>query len=744
MHEDAKVASEKTSLRDAANIEDGEVIEEKKTYRQKLAAFLQSNAVQYTVIAFVVIDGLIVILELLIDLEIIKFPEEGNGHDVLNSTYDSHESITHTANVDEATYAPLMVMPDPHHGNGGHHHVKHRGRHHNHHNDHSIVTQTIATVTHFLLNSTDDEYHGNFSLHGDAHYDDHHGGHHGAHHHSNKEIAEHTLHYCSLAILCLFLVEVICKIIAEGTHLLKHKAEVLDAFVVIISFTLDVVFSFVDVAQAAKDAAGLMVMLRLWRVTRLINGVIISVQMEADKKVHKIEVVLHAAERENEQLRDKLKLLQEELETLKNKLKKTDDKILDSVSQSTSQSALQNISQKTDEDVIAQTPLTPSPATTTTTSTVSALAAPAKDPKSSSTSQSSKSMFMVFEDKKDKSSAGDGQGAKVIGPKPPVFVVPVNEGSPKHTATNAGYEAENHPHQILHFPQPPTRRSSKDDHPALSSIQPYISPNYPVPESASKKKVLISPTQPTLPKHIIGDQPIANGSQKHSVASQYSPPSSSVDMPRKPSISSPADQKKESVDKGHENSQSVQPNKQLALSDPQLIMSTPLPLTGSKTSPTNGNEQVIPLIPPPTSKRSSEGRKKSVPNNFSSGHQALKSPPRPENTVKPTSGVLSPGSMGAKKLISGQSLEHGDHKLQGEHSSPPAAIILPPVSSATTRKKAANGQNSEYVPLKSPRQPSPPISENVFFEIDNKPRSSSFLGDAMSDAPAEKDPGAPR
>lgn len=32
--------------------------------------------------------------------------------------------------------------------------------------------------------------------------------------------------------------------------------------------------------------------------------------MEADKKVHKIEVVLHAAERENEQLRDKLKLLQ--------------------------------------------------------------------------------------------------------------------------------------------------------------------------------------------------------------------------------------------------------------------------------------------------------------------------------------------------------------------------------------------------------------------------------------------------
>lgn len=45
-----------------------------------------------------------------------------------------------------------------------------------------------------------------------------------------------------------------------------------DAVVVIVSFTLDIVFSFVSIESAAKDAAGLMVILRLWRVTRIING----------------------------------------------------------------------------------------------------------------------------------------------------------------------------------------------------------------------------------------------------------------------------------------------------------------------------------------------------------------------------------------------------------------------------------------------------------------------------------------
>ena len=50
------------------------------------------------------------------------------------------------------------------------------------------------------------------------------------------------------------------------------RLQIFDAFVVIISFTLDVTFTFVSVSSAASDAAGLMVLLRLWRVTRIING----------------------------------------------------------------------------------------------------------------------------------------------------------------------------------------------------------------------------------------------------------------------------------------------------------------------------------------------------------------------------------------------------------------------------------------------------------------------------------------
>ena len=41
---------------------------------------------------------------------------------------------------------------------------------------------------------------------------------------------------------------------------------------VVVSFTMDITFTFVSVSDATQDYAGLLVLLRLWRVTRIING----------------------------------------------------------------------------------------------------------------------------------------------------------------------------------------------------------------------------------------------------------------------------------------------------------------------------------------------------------------------------------------------------------------------------------------------------------------------------------------
>ncbi|BFZ01974.1 hypothetical protein BsWGS_05013 [Bradybaena similaris] len=234
----------------------------------KIEHAMKSNVVQYCIIALVIADCLIIVLELLIDMEFIQFPDP--------------------------------EPPTSHHTNGDSHPV-------------AYASLSLNSTTH-LPEHEESLYHNSSS-----NYNSSHGEHH-PHHHTNKEKAEHVLHAFSLGILSLFMVEVCMKIFVEGTHLLKQKAEVFDAVVVVVSFTLDIVFSFVSVESAAKDAAGLMVLLRLWRVTRIINGVILSVKIEAKKKTDALKKVVRQLEHDNRKQRSKIDKLEKENTLLKQQM----------------------------------------------------------------------------------------------------------------------------------------------------------------------------------------------------------------------------------------------------------------------------------------------------------------------------------------------------------------------------------------------------------------------------------------
>ncbi|XP_005996472.1 voltage-gated hydrogen channel 1 [Latimeria chalumnae] len=99
-------------------------------------------------------------------------------------------------------------------------------------------------------------------------------------------IAPQVLHYLSIAILTGFLLEVIGKLYAYRLEFFHHKFEVLDAIVVVISFLLDIIYIS---HEDAFDAMGLLILLRLWRVARIINGIIISVQSQAHQKISKLK-----------------------------------------------------------------------------------------------------------------------------------------------------------------------------------------------------------------------------------------------------------------------------------------------------------------------------------------------------------------------------------------------------------------------------------------------------------------------
>lgn len=131
------------------------------------------------------------------------------------------------------------------------------------------------------------------------------------HHESH---APHILHYISIAILSIFMIELFVKIYAMGLTFFKHKMEVFDGIVVTVSFALDIAFSG---KEGAVDGLGLIVLLRLWRVTRIVNGIVLSVQIQADRKIEVLEKENSELKEELEQLKSKCEQLEVELKTFK-------------------------------------------------------------------------------------------------------------------------------------------------------------------------------------------------------------------------------------------------------------------------------------------------------------------------------------------------------------------------------------------------------------------------------------------
>lgn len=65
------------------------------------------------------------------------------------------------------------------------------------------------------------------------------------------------------------MMELAGKLFAFRLEFFHHKFEMFDGLVVVVSFILDIVFIF---HEDAFDGMGLLILLRLWRVARIING----------------------------------------------------------------------------------------------------------------------------------------------------------------------------------------------------------------------------------------------------------------------------------------------------------------------------------------------------------------------------------------------------------------------------------------------------------------------------------------
>ncbi|OWF46169.1 voltage-gated hydrogen channel 1-like [Mizuhopecten yessoensis] len=130
--------------------------------------------------------------------------------------------------------------------------------------------------------------------------------------HSKKEEVENGLHYTGLTILSLFMLEIMLKIIADGSSFFKKKLEVFDAAVVLVSFVLDIALSLSRVSSLVRDIVILMILLRLWRFFKLLVNVNIFVRKDIQNQIEAERELRTQAEKERDVALEKLKQAEEQ------------------------------------------------------------------------------------------------------------------------------------------------------------------------------------------------------------------------------------------------------------------------------------------------------------------------------------------------------------------------------------------------------------------------------------------------
>ncbi|KAK8879514.1 ion transporter [Apiospora arundinis] len=101
----------------------------------------------------------------------------------------------------------------------------------------------------------------------------------------------------SLVMSCLFLLELLLCLWAEGIRYLSNWFHCFDAFVIVGSFVIDLLEHGI-----AEEIASLIVILRLWRFVKIVN----ELSVEASEQIEEIQRRLEELEKENGELRRQL------------------------------------------------------------------------------------------------------------------------------------------------------------------------------------------------------------------------------------------------------------------------------------------------------------------------------------------------------------------------------------------------------------------------------------------------------
>ena len=110
------------------------------------------------------------------------------------------------------------------------------------------------------------------------------------------EMVEEALHFTGLAIICIFVVEVTLKLVAFFPEFFRSKIDVCDMLLVYISFLCELALSVSDVRVGVREAVFVAMLLRLWRIARIVSGVVISMKAKYEGEITRLKAKLKAAQ----------------------------------------------------------------------------------------------------------------------------------------------------------------------------------------------------------------------------------------------------------------------------------------------------------------------------------------------------------------------------------------------------------------------------------------------------------------
>lgn len=126
----------------------------------------------------------------------------------------------------------------------------------------------------------------------------------------------------SLAILTLFIIELMFKLYVLRLDFFKSKMEIFDYTIVVVSWSLDIVFFNHD-----EHTMNLLIFLRLWRLIRIIHAIAVSMRAPVEHQLEQEKCAHQVTEARLDKLFNYTRELEDEIEELRNLLQNFVDEL---------------------------------------------------------------------------------------------------------------------------------------------------------------------------------------------------------------------------------------------------------------------------------------------------------------------------------------------------------------------------------------------------------------------------------